>query len=518
MASSSSSSSDNGKGDVVASETTPLLAASPVATTADSTIASAIAAEGSESHHPLLAKPEDKPLPKVQIFFLCYARLVEPIAFFSIFPYINQMVQENGNLDEVDVGFYGGLIESLFSLTQMLVMLAWGRASDRFGRKPVLVLSLVGISACTSVFGLSRSIWQMIALRCAAGVFAGTIVTIRTMIAEHSTRHTQARSFSWFAFSGNVSLFFGPLIGGALADPASQYPGAFGGVPFFEEYPYALSSIVVGCIGLTAVVTSAVFIEETLHKTTKSADNDDGEAANAPPKPAPASALKLLKAPGVGIVLLNYGNAMLLGLAYTAIVPVFWFTTPALGGFGFTPLQISILMGLTGLSQALWLLLIFPPLQHRWGTNGVLRACAIVYPFFIALMPFLNLILAQGTRAAEISFWVLCSVSLVIGPGVSMSFTAVQLAINDVSPSPESLGTLNAMALTITSGLRAFSPILFTSLFAVGIKHHIVWGYLVWVILTALTLAFIVVTRYLPAASEKDYDPEVVEPEQEQER
>lgn len=90
---------DDGKGNnansKLASETTPLLASSPVATTSDSTIASAIA-EGGESN-PLLGKSEDKPLPKVQIFFLCYARLVEPIAFFSIFPYINQMVQENGN-------------------------------------------------------------------------------------------------------------------------------------------------------------------------------------------------------------------------------------------------------------------------------------------------------------------------------------------------------------------------------------------------------------------------------------
>ncbi|KAI1770037.1 MFS general substrate transporter [Hypoxylon cercidicola] len=523
MASSSSSSSSGNGGDgspkpdasEFTNETTPLLAVSPVAMTADSNVASALV-EGSESHHPLLAKPEDKPLPKMQIFFLCYARLIEPIAFFSIFPYINQMVQENGNLDEVDVGFYGGLIESLFSLTQMLVLLLWGRAADRWGRKPVLVLSLVGIAVSTSFFGLSRSIGQMIVLRCLAGVFAGTIVTIRTMIAEHSTPRTQARSFSWFAFSGNLGIFFGPLIGGALADPAHQYPNVFGGVPFFEEYPYALSSIVVGCVGLTAVVTSAVFIDETLPKTRKAASGSDDNEANTPPKPA-ISTLDLLKAPGVGIVLHNYGHAMLLGLAYSAIVPVFWFTTPALGGFGFSPLQISLFLCLTGFGQALWLLLAFPPLQHRFGTNGVLRACGIAYPFFMIIMPLLNLLLVQGTHAADIAFWVLTSATLVAGTGVSMSFTAVQLALNDVSPSPEILGTLNALALTIVSGLRAFSPILFTSLFAIGIKQHIFWGYLVWLVLTVIAVGFTVATRFLPAASEKDYDREAVEPEQGQE-
>lgn len=58
---------------------------------------------------------DDRPLPIGQIFLLCYARLVEPIAFFSIFPFINQMIFETGDLEEVDVGFYSGLIVSSWS-------------------------------------------------------------------------------------------------------------------------------------------------------------------------------------------------------------------------------------------------------------------------------------------------------------------------------------------------------------------------------------------------------------------
>lgn len=112
----------------------------------------------------------------------------------------------------------------------MMLMISWGRASDRIGRKPVLVLSLVGVSIATSIFGLSKTIWQMILFRCCAGMFAGTIVwvlevvqyklvvngpcrTIRTMLSEHSTPKTQARAFSFFAFSGNVGIFLGPLVG-----------------------------------------------------------------------------------------------------------------------------------------------------------------------------------------------------------------------------------------------------------------------------------------------------------------
>lgn len=66
--------------------------------------------------------------------------------------------------------------ESMFSLTQMCLMILWGRAADRIGRKPVLVFSLAAISVFTALFGLSQTIWQMILVRCCAGLFAGSIV------------------------------------------------------------------------------------------------------------------------------------------------------------------------------------------------------------------------------------------------------------------------------------------------------------------------------------------------------
>lgn len=58
-------------------------------------------------------RKDDKPLPRAQIFLLCYCRVVEPIAFFSIFPYINQMILATGGVREEDVGFYSGLIVCL---------------------------------------------------------------------------------------------------------------------------------------------------------------------------------------------------------------------------------------------------------------------------------------------------------------------------------------------------------------------------------------------------------------------
>ncbi|KUI57206.1 hypothetical protein VP1G_04478 [Cytospora mali] len=481
-------------------ERTPLLANKDVAPTADPTVSEATTLQGSgsdtppengDASHEDANGEDDKPLPKQQIFWLCLSRMAEPLAFFSIFPYVNQMAQENGHLADADVGFYSGLIESLFSLTQAIVMIFWGRAADRLGRKPVLVFSLVGVTIATSVFGLAKTIWEMILYRCLAGLFSGTIVTVRTMVAEHSTPQTQAIAFSWFAFSGNMGIFLGPLLGGALADPAHQYPGAFGNIRFFHDYPYALSSFVIGIFGLVCVFTSAFFIEETLKKG-PSSGNGVVEPKN--------GIWKLLKAPGVGMVLYVYGHVMLLAFAYTAIVPLFWFTPVELGGYGFTPLQISLMMAVNGLAQAAWLLLVFPALQHRWGTNGVMRACAVTYPLFFAICPMGNLLLKAG---ADMVFWVVFPPLLAFGCGISMSFTAIQLALNDVSPNPKVLGTLNALALTSVSALRAFAPAAFTSLFALGARTQWLWGYAIWVLMVALALGFTVVSRYLPEPKKK---------------
>lgn len=513
------------------SEQTPLLANEHVAPTSDAVVAEATMKNGPSGTSPTIGtatpsrsddssetaiegasennEQNEKPLPVTQILLLCFARVCEPLAFFCIFPFINQMCARNGNLQPADTGFYSGLIESLFSLTQMLVMIIWGRLSDRFGRKPVLVISLCGVAVFTGLFGAAQTIWQMIVFRCLAGVFSGTIITIRTMIAEHSTQKTQARAFSWFAFSGNLGIFFGPLMGGALADPASQYGGAFGRSKFFKRYPYALPTIATGVVPLVAAVVTAVFVEETLPAKVIEGRpaKDDTEAepllTSMVSKPDDDnSTWSLLKAPGVLPVLYLQSHIMILAFSYTAIVPVFWYEPVRLGGFGFSSLYISLFMGLTGAAQAIWLLLVFPPLQHRIGTGGVLRICAYAYPFFFLICPLLNLLLREGSHGARVTFFVLTPSLLSLGCGVSMSFTAIQLAINDVSPNPRLLGTLNALALTLISGLRAFSPAAFTSLFAIGIRKQILWGYLAWAVMVVIAAGFTLAVRWLPPNAE----------------
>ncbi|KNG50423.1 actin [Stemphylium lycopersici] len=428
---------------------------------------------------------ENRPLPKVQVLLLCYANCVAPIAFFSIFPYINFMIERVGNVDKEDVGFYSGLIESLFSATQMCVMILWGKASDRYGRKPVLVISLFGMVIATTVFGMSQTIWQMVVFRCLAGVFAGTVVTVRAMLSEISTKHTQARAFSLFAFSVNMGIFIGPLIGGGLERPADKFPSTFGRVQFWHDHPYALPNIFIACISLSAAIAAMMFVKETLHVQS----GHKGKAKSS------LSIWELIRYPGVTPVLLISNYVMLLAYTFTAVFPVAQYTPVHMGGLGFSAGLIAAFTCLTGASQATWLLIAFPLLHKRLGTGRLLWLCASAWPVLFVIVPIYNILLRYGQTTV---FWATGPPMVAIFFGVSMSFTCVQLALNDISPFPETLGTLNAIALATQSGLRAVGPSVATSIYAIGIKYHILGGHLFWLCQIVLVCGLLVLLRSLP--------------------
>ena len=199
------------------------------------------------------------------------------------------------------------------------------------------------------------------------------------------------------------------------------------------------------------------------------------------------------------MVLLLTCHINILAFSYTAVLPVFYFTSIKKGGFGLSPIKISLFMGLGGLGQALWLLVVFPRIQRRWSTGAVFRLCARAYPIFFCVPPLYSYVLRQGWTTF---FWATGPALMMLGVGVAMCFTAIQLALNDVNPRPSTLGTLNSVALAMTSGIRSFSPALFTSIFAVGVRKQILGGYLVWVIMIAIAAGFAVDAQLLPPNAE----------------
>lgn len=132
------------------------------------------------------------------------------------------------------------------------------------------------------------------------------------------------------------------------------------------------------------------------------------------------STLEVLKSPGVLMVLYILGHTMVLALMYTAVIPVFMYTSVRNGGFGFSDQWIAIFLAISGGSQALWMLLAFPYLHKRFGTGKVMRWCAGGWPVFIFAYPMFNEFLRKGWYTA---FWILAPPELVIGSFIGMGFS-----------------------------------------------------------------------------------------------
>jgi MFS family permease len=187
---------------------------------------------------------------------------------------------------------------------------------------------------------------------------------------------------------------------------------------------------------------------------------------------------------------------MLLAFTYTAVSPVYFYEPIALGGLGFTPVGIAVATAVAGLSQAIWLLVVFPRLHKRIGTGRVLFCCACAWPISFASCAVFNMLRRHGLDTV---FWAMAPPSLVVWSGVAMAFTAVQLTVNDIAPSHTTLGTLNSIVLAIQSGIRAIAPALATSIYAVGVKYQILSGHLFWLLIVILALGLSGVLRLLPA-------------------
>ncbi|KAG2052385.1 MFS general substrate transporter [Suillus hirtellus] len=197
------------------------------------------------------------PLPKLQIGILISLHLVEPIASTSIFPYINQLIRELGITggNDVAVGYYAGIIESLFFAAQALTVLRWGRLSDCIGRKLVLVIGLLGACILILCFGLSTTFWSLVISRCLCGFLNGNVGVMKTMMGElmDSTNMTQA--FALFPIVGSIGSFIGPLI--------DHWPVLFANT-FWEKFPYFLPCAVAACLFILAILMMSFFLEEVV--------------------------------------------------------------------------------------------------------------------------------------------------------------------------------------------------------------------------------------------------------------
>lgn len=244
-----------------------------------------------------------------------------------------------------------GLLVASFSLAQFVFAPIWGRVSDRVGRKPVLVLSLVGTAVGSLITGLAGTLWVLFAGRIIDGISGASVSVAQASVTDLAPPEQRSRLLGLLGAAFGLGFVAGPAIG-ALA--------ALGGphVPFL---------VAAALAGVNAIV-AAVRMPETRPRS---------PAGARPPVTAEAKVPRDLRP--------------LLVVAFTSLVAFSAFeATFALFGerrLGFSLASTGVVFTVIGVLIAAANAGLVQPTVHRVGEAGALRLGLICNGLGLALLP-----------------------------------------------------------------------------------------------------------------------------------
>ncbi|KAA1092608.1 hypothetical protein PGT21_008418 [Puccinia graminis f. sp. tritici] len=466
--------------------------------------------------------PATTPLPYRQIVVLCFMRITEPISQSLIHPFINQMLEDlHVTPDRTKIGYYAGIITSLFAFAQLCTNFWWAMLSDRIGRKPILLSGLTGLAVSIISLSLQTSFAGMVVARCVAGVMNGNLPILQSVLAEITDETNKARAFSLIPMCNAFGIIIGPLIGGYLAKPASQYPEYFGKIQFLIDYPYFLPCFIAGMINLSAVTVGFFFLKETLPSKTNvqnlPLDNESDEEVEEPdsqpeeiasqPKPK----FSALFTPTVISVLLGSLLVFFQMSSLATLIPLFAYTRFEDGGLGLNLRQMGTALTTNGFAAVIVQTATFPYLQRRWGTMKLFRSVLLIWPLVFALLPMIRWVVKQqrdvsgidaGSKAAMVGLIFV----LAIKSFGKMSIVCLTLLVNSAAPSASTFGALNGLAQSCSELARTFAPFITGAIFSISIKQQYLNGNLIWLcglLLSCLTLFFAQTIKIQPTQVRK---------------
>jgi multidrug resistance protein len=187
--------------------------------------------------------------PLVVIFFTVF---IDLIGFGIIIPLLPFYAEHFGASALVV-----GLLSTSFSAAQFLFAPLWGRLSDRIGRRPVILIGLLGSAASYAMFALATSLPLLFVARTLAGIAGANIPTAQAFIADVTTPDKRARGMGLIGAAFGLGFIFGPAIGG-----------------FMSQWGYAAPAWFAAVLSLANFVAAIVLLPES-----KPAHHEPGERA-----------------------------------------------------------------------------------------------------------------------------------------------------------------------------------------------------------------------------------------------
>ena len=252
------------------------------------------------------------------------------------------------------------LIFSAFSIGTFFGEPFWGRLSDKYGRKPLLISTICGNCLCYFALAFAPSAAAAFFIRLLGGLSSGNGSVVQGYLADVTPPEKRTRVMSWMSASWNVGLIVGPTLGGIFAKPSL---GPIG----FQLPLFAASGLFA-----TSAVCIALFIRESRQRDQTNTHRPNRWAAFG----------EAVRNPIIGrLFLLTF----MVGFAFTGIESIFGLWTQA--KFGWGPRDVGVAFAFVGVASAITQMTLTGPLSERFGQGTMLAIGMAITMVCIGLQP-----------------------------------------------------------------------------------------------------------------------------------
>ncbi|KJA22871.1 hypothetical protein HYPSUDRAFT_201933 [Hypholoma sublateritium FD-334 SS-4] len=458
------------------------------------------------------------PLPKFQLLSVYLIQFAEPVTALCIYPFVNQLVRETGITkgDDRRTGYYAGIIESAFFAAESLTVVQWGYLSDRYGRRPILLIAPLGLGCAMFAFGMSMTFWPLVVARCFQGIFNGNIGVSKSILAEMTDHTNRADAYAVMPFVWSIGQTTGPLIGGVLSNAAQRWPSTLGRILYLRTHPYFLPCAVAGVMTFITFVIAYLGLKETLPslvaesklKKTSSFSTGANEetpllehANNSEPRQAPQFR-EVLVAP-ILLTIMSLAFLSFIDMCNFTLLPLMWSTSIPLGGLGLDPMRIGTALGVFGLINASVQVRIMGPVLRRFGARRIFRVSFSSLLFSLAFFPLMKYFAQRVGRVDGIVIGLMVA-QLTSQMLLYFAYGTIHVLVVENIPEGVPIGMTNGLAQMVGSGIRSIAPTFASSLFSVSLQRNLAGGNLVYYILIAITVVAIHGTGLLPPEKFRD--------------
>lgn len=161
---------------------------------------------------------------KAAVGFIFITLLIDITGWGLILPVVPKLIGELIHGDITEAATYGGWLGFAYAFTQFIFSPVIGNLSDKYGRRPILLISLFGFSLDYLLLAVAPSIGWLFAGRIIAGLTGASISTASAYIADVSTEETRTKNFGLIGAAFGLGFIIGPVIGGLLGHYGARIP------------------------------------------------------------------------------------------------------------------------------------------------------------------------------------------------------------------------------------------------------------------------------------------------------